>query len=453
MGALVVVLLGVAAVGLPTVEAEEDVYTYVAPDNGAGPLWCYGSTCLARAGGRLFASGSETIEGAKPLHNTRWTLYTRDETGWRLVRRDEVGRTREPSPLAGFADGRVFLSVNPTLTPPDSYNGPARPAILEFAAERPEEPPAELLPAWDGEPPFTEHSYRSFAADGESGELLLLQNIGHTHAEWAFRDRDGAWAAAGQLVWPFGAAYAKPEPIRVCYPTVALRDRAVYFCGVSDILEPNPEWRAFKRELTGQEWDYDFRRLFFTWCPDIATGRFAEWVEIASRERTCGWISPCDLVVAPGGEVHLLWQERAIDERLRERFFPGEKQRHSLEYAIVRDGAVILRRTLLEAGEGLGNEVPGQARFQPTPDGRLFVLVYVSGSDRDGAGLSENRLFEIGADGAPGPMARVPFTHPFSRFFTATPRAGSPPSEMIELLGESPDVPRTIRYGAVRVDP
>ena len=30
----------------PIVEVEEDVYTYTPADNGAGPMWCAGSTCL-----------------------------------------------------------------------------------------------------------------------------------------------------------------------------------------------------------------------------------------------------------------------------------------------------------------------------------------------------------------------------------------------------------------------
>lgn len=451
MGTLgIVILCSLPALAQPAVEAEETVYTYAPASNGAGPMWCFGSTCLARAGGRLFASGLDTIEGAKPLNNTRWTLYTRDEGGWRPVRQDEEHRTREPSPLVGFPDGRLLLSVNPTLTEPDTYNGPARPEILEFAAADPAEPPVPLLPAWSGEPAFTEHSYRSFAADGPRGEVILFQNVGYTHAEWAFLDAEGGWAS-GQLVWPYGAEYEKPEPIRVCYPNVVLRDRAVWFCGVSDIVEPNSAWRAYKKELTGQEWDYDFRRLFLTWCPDVTASPFAEWTEIASREATCGWISPCDLWVDVEGAAHILWQERAIDERLRERFFPGEKQRHSLEYAVVREGQVVLRRTLMEAGEGLGNEVPGQARFQVTTEGRLFVLAYVSGSDGDGQGLSENRVFEVGPDGTPTAPERVPFEHPFSSFFTATTRGGSPPSDTIDLLGESYDVPGTIRYGRVRL--
>ena len=91
----------------------------------------------------------------------------------------------------------------------------------------------------------------------------------YTHAEWAFRGGDGQWAAKGRLVWPWGGEYDKPQPIRVCYPNVAIRGRQVHFCGVSDIGEPYSKWRDYKRKLTGREWDYDFRRLFYTWTDDI----------------------------------------------------------------------------------------------------------------------------------------------------------------------------------------
>jgi len=451
LGSELLVVGAIVALASPVVEVEEDVYTYTAPDNGAGPMWCFGSTCLVRSRGRLFASGQETIEGAKPLNNVRWTLRTRYDGGWRLISTDE-GRTREPSPMAAFHDGDVFLSVNPTLTPPGTEGGgPARPQILALRAAAPDAPPAVLEPRWDGEPAFTEHSYRSFAADGPNGELILFQNIGYTHAEWAFRDRDGKWAAAGKLEWPFGAEYDDPQPIRVCYPNVALRDRAVYFCGVSDIVEPYHAWRDFKRELTGREWDYDFRRLFLTACPDIRTGRFAPWLEVASRDKTCGWISPCDLYVAPDGAVHVLWTERALDERLRARFFPEAKQRHALEYAIVRDGRVTHRRTLLEAGEGLGREVPGQHRFQVTPDGRLFVFGYVSGVNAADEAFSEDRVFELRDCEPVGEPVRVPLSEPFGSFFTATVRGGSPPSDVIDLLGEPAGRGGTIRYARVRL--
>jgi len=233
---------------------------------------------------------------------------------------------------------------------------------------------------------------------------------------------------------------------------VALSHRQVHFCGVSDIVEPNESWRAFKKALTGREWDYDFRRLFYTWSPDITTGRFEPWIEIASRERTCGWISPGDLWVAPDGTVHILWTERAIDERLREKFFPGERQSHSLEYAVVRDSHVLLRRTLLVAEEGKSNERPGRGRFFITPENRLFVFFYVSGSDIDGRPISENRLLEIMPDESVGESARVPLARPFTDFMTTTVRAGSPPSRVLEVLGTRQGSGPVISYARIAVN-
>jgi hypothetical protein len=437
----------------PIVEVEEDVYSYKPADNGAGPMWCHGSTCLVRIGEDVFASGLETIAGAKPLNNCRWMLFRRGPQGWQKTCVDASGRTREPCPLAGFPDGRLFLSANPTLnTDPNAYAGPARPEILQFAANDPSKPAQRLLPAWSEQPKFSEHSYRSFAADGPNRELILLQNVGYTHAEWTFLDREGRWSSRGQLAWPWGAQYARPQPIRVCYPNVALRNREVHFCGVSDIIEPNEAWRTFKRQLTGNEWDYDFRRLFYTWSPDITTGKFQPWVEVASREKTCGWVTPGDLWVASNGDVHVLWTERALDERLREKFFPGQKQSHSLNHAVIRQGTVVSRQTLLAAEEGKSNERPGRGRFQMTPDKRLFVIFYVQGAGSDGRSVSENRLLEILADGSASDSVRVPLTRPFTEFYTATPRAGSPPSQTLELLGVRQGSSATISYAKIQIN-
>ena len=436
----------------PVVEVEEDVYRYASADNGAGPLWCGGSTCLVRIGDDVLASGLETLKDFKPLNNCRWTLFKRGSNGWEQQQVDPTGRTREPSPLAVFPDGRLFLSANPTLTTaPDTYSGPARPEILQFKAADTKAPFERILPVWDGVPPFTEHSYRSFAADGPDGELILFQNIGYTHAEWAFRDKAGQWLAKGKLKWPWGAEYDQPQPIRVCYPNVALKNRAVHFCGVSDIVEPYKQWRAYKKQLTGRDWDYDFRRLFYTWTADIATGQFQPWVEIASRDKTCGWVSPGDLWVGPDGAAHILWTERALDERLREKFFPGEKQSHTLNYAVVRDGKVVLRRTLLEAKEGGPQEIPGRARFQITPENRLLVFVYVSGKNAAGEPVSENRLIELYADGSSSAPVRVPLKHPMGDYFTATVRGGSPPSRTLELLGHRAGSSLTVSFARIKV--
>jgi hypothetical protein len=436
----------------PVVELEEDVYTYTDAKNGAGPMWCSGSTCIVRVGDRVFASGLETMPDAQPLNNCRWMLFKRDTNGWSRVRVDSEGRTREPSPIAGFPDGRVFLSVNPTLGQGAQPNGgPAQPDVLQFSASDPTAQPVVLSPVWQGSPVFSEHSYRSFAADGASGELILFQNIGYTHAEWAFRDRTGKWGARGQLKWPWGAEYDKPEPIRVCYPNVALHDRAVHFIGVSDVVEPYAAWREFKRQLTGHEWDYDFRRLFYTWTRDITKEPFADWVEIASRDKTCGWISPGDLWLAPNGDAHLVWTERAIDERLREKFFPEAKQTNSLNYAVVRNGKVILRRVILESTEDKPGIAGSAGRFCVTPENRLFVVHLASGTEAGGRGVFENRVVEIRPDGTIGKPMRIRFQKPFTSYFTTTVRAGSPPSRTLEMFGARDGAPNTMSYARVRL--
>lgn len=436
----------------PRVEVEEDVYSFTPANNGAGPMWCSGSTCLVRTADHVFASGLETVADAQPLNNCRWMLFERGGTGWDRVYVDTDGRTREPAPLAAFADGRVFVSANPAINPKPG-SGPARPDVLAFRAAEAKAAPKSLMPQWQGSPPFAEHSYRSFSADSANLELVLFQNIDYTHAEWTFLDRAGKWSAHGQLKWPWGASYEKPGPIRVCYPNVALHDRAVHFVGVSDIHEPHPEWAEYKHKLTGQQWDYDFRRLFYTWTPDITKQPFAEWVEVASRDKTCGWISPGDLWLAPDGVVHIVWTERALDERLREKFYPDAKQGHCLNYAQIRDSKVIERRTLLASTEDKPGLIGAAPRFQITPDNRLFVVHLASGTGPDGKPMHENRIVEILPNGVTSSPVRIPLQHPFGSYFTATVRGGSPKSNTLEMLGQRDGGGNTMSYARVKLLP
>src|SRR5688572_11718980 len=102
----------------PVTEIEETVATCTPPNNGAGPLWCYGAPLVVRRGGEVFVSVMETGEGVPPLCNTRWRLYRRDgRAGWRKVQEAAGFREREPCPLAYAGGDHLLLSVNPSTEP------------------------------------------------------------------------------------------------------------------------------------------------------------------------------------------------------------------------------------------------------------------------------------------------------------------------------------------------
>ena len=199
--------------------------------------------------------------------------------------------------------------------------------------------------------------------DGDRQEMVLFYSTAYDKTYWTFCESNGQWSTQGELEFPWGGEYDKPQPVRLCYPVVQLKNRAVHFCGVSDIIEPYKKWRDYKKQLSGRDWDYDFRRLFYTWSDNISTGKFHKWVEIASCDKTCGWITPCDLWVGPDGQVHVLWTERALNESIRKRFFPDEKQSIALNYATIRDGEVVMRKPVLYWREGQKvAEGPGRGR-------------------------------------------------------------------------------------------
>ncbi len=449
----------------PVVEIEEEVYRYTPADNGADPMWCYGSTCLVRIGEEVFASGIETLKGVPPLNNVRWKLFRRGRQRWEVQQVDKVHRTREPCPLAGLPGGRVFLSVNPTLTPAGARAGRARPEILEFSAADPKAPFKALLPRWEGQPAFTEHSYRSFAADAPGGEMILFQNVGYTHSEWAFRDRGGKWSACGKLKWlpradpkkaPYGATGA-----RVNYPNVFLTRRAVHFCGASAF----DQWERMPHVGdTRRKWGPRFRRLYYTWTPDVTKRPFRPWLEIASTHKTGGWCFPGDLWVDPQGAAHIAWLEAPIHKGLRDERFPDIKRTCAIQYAIVRAGRAVARRTLAQGGEGISAELPGapaglpgqpgglgQPRFHVTADNRLLAVYYVGGTDPAGRAVSENRLMELPPGAAPSRPIRLPLKHPMIAFFTATPRGGSAPSDTIDLLGYRAGAGAAVCYARIRL--
>jgi hypothetical protein len=51
----------------PVVETEEEVYAYESANNGSGPMWCSGSTCVVRAGEQVFFTFQEQIHRERPF--------------------------------------------------------------------------------------------------------------------------------------------------------------------------------------------------------------------------------------------------------------------------------------------------------------------------------------------------------------------------------------------------
>lgn len=444
--------------------AEEIVTTYEPPNNGSGPLWCYGSPVIARDGDAVFCSVPETVAGAKPLCNTRWQLFMRrdGEAGFTRVQAGPGPAEREPCPMARLAGGRILLSVNPRTRYRETWNTgeswACHPHLLQFDAGAPTRPPLALQPVWDQDYEFTEHSYRGIAADAGRGEILLLNIVGHEGQAWSFMDGSGAWTRNGMIRFP----------LRACYPHVALVNRAACIMAVSDIVEPNLEWRDYKRRVTGNEWDYDFRQLYFTWTPDLTSTPFSPILTVASVDETCGHIRNLDLWIGPDGDAHLLWLERNVWHAfMRDAFFPGLPITVALKYARVRHGEVIARRTLAQCEEDSSRRQPAQEHIfvpgrtaevpmrGPRPTCGAFhaiapdqaLVIYHLSDEQGAAGGLYVEPFPPAPVRAP---VRLPLAHPMHTFFTATPRNGTPASAVIDLFGVGAE-PNTVRYAQARL--
>lgn len=425
----------------PIVEVEEVVTRYLGANNGAGPMWCYGSTVIGRISEEVFLSVIETGKDVPPLCNTRWQLWQRPDKGpWKIIQHEQECRQREPCPISVFPDGRVFLSVNPSTQPPGTKYGPCKPLVLTFDAANPAGAFAAEEPAWAAGTKFTDHSYRGFAADGKNGELLLLNIHSETGDQFvSFRNKQDQWQAKGSIRFP----------IRSCYPQVLLKDKAAFVMAIGDIVEPNEEWKKLKFEKTKSQWDYVFRRLFFTWTPDIEKVSFAEPTEIDTVEKTAGHITNLDLAVDETGAVQVLYLRQPHQyDFIRDKYFPGERMTVTLEMLTIRDGKVAGKRTVAERTD-TGGLRPSYGRFHTDSKGKLWIVAagWMPNDDKESFG---NFLLDPEATGAAA-IRQLGLQHPFRSFFTATVRGGSRPSDTVDLFGVADDDPN-LRYARIKLN-
>jgi hypothetical protein len=341
-----------------------------------------------------------------------------------------------------FQQGPVFLSVNPSIEPVGTKYGRCEPLVLEFDPANLSGGAKTHTPAWTEESYFTDHSYRGFAADGANGELLLVNINAKTSAQFvSYRDSQGRWHPKGKIEFP----------IRACYPQVALRDGSAHVMAIGDIVEPVEEWRKLKFEKLQREWDYVFRRLFYTYSNNIGTSDFSAPLEIDSAEETGGHIQNLDLYVDRAGAAHLLYLKRPHQYAfIRDKYFPGQAMTARLEYVVVKEGNVVSSRTLAQTPDGSTGFEPSFGRFHVASTGDLYVIVAGAGTEK-GQHVFGNHLGRIEAAEGQPEFERIELQHPFHNFFTNTPRGGSAPSDVIDLFGTAADA-LNLRYARIRIE-
>lgn len=452
------------------VEVEEivcELPAYEVTNNGSGMFWSSGSAQMVRVGDRLFVSAFEAVPGAAPLNNARWALYERDSDGWRLCQRDEKDRTREPCSLATSYDGRLLMSVNPTLAPlvrapAKAVGGPARPEFLEFDSAHPDQVPRHLVPKWSEPPAFTEHTYRAFAGDGKNGEFVLFNKVGTAQTAWAFLDRNGNWKT-GLLTWPKGedpkySVWHGPHT-PVNYANAIVSDRQVHYLGLSPIniwnrIDPS------KTDTWGRsKWGWRMRKLHYAWTPDITSRPFSEWIVLDDTMDDGGTVGMGDSWLAPDGRLHVVWQKEPIHPKLRDTHFPDIKRDWRMCYGVLKDGKLIEKRVLLAGGETTGPLRPtgyiGHPRLHITPDHTMYVLCNLVGTTPETAAQTGTYALRIEPDGSVSAPVRIPLArHIPGAFFTATSRAGNRLTEAVDLLiADTVDGQSVARYARIRFCP
>ncbi len=440
----IVLLVGVAHADAPraVVQAEETICTYTNADNGASPLWTFASDTLVRRGEDVYFNATELVPGAETLNRVRWALMKRGPDGWTVVRREKRDLTRENSPIGITRDGRIMMSVNPTLDPDERY-APSEPRVLVFPPGNPAGEYETFIPHWESKPRFSHHSYRGFGVDAQTGECLITHQEGHHAQHWAFLTRGREWLT-GSLVFPDPPVYQREE-LRYLYPCVAVKDRAAYVFARSGAREPIDEWYEYKEQFGGK--NVSRRRLALAWTPDITEQPLSEWIELVNVMETGGEVWNCDLYLAPDGDVHILWYEISVQPALRDPFFPDTPIRRFLKHGIVRDGELVSVNTLVEG------DVPARphwGRFHIGENGRMYLLYtwWVAPSAENPG--NHTMLAEILPDGSLSEAVEIPLACPLgAKFMVASTRGGTQPSNVIDAVDTTWAREAPVRYVSI----
>ncbi len=343
-------------------------------NNGSQASWSHGNSPLVRMGDRVFCTDSQVTPGREPFNHTLMRLFEKRGDGpWQIVYEDKDGFQREPCPVL-LAGEKLLVTVNPTArayAPEEpSRVVPCTPKMYVFDVSGDVRLEKILPMPWDTQKyNFIDHSYRGGAVDAVTGDMFFdnLHYPPESEGEhiYAVLDKNLTPVRKRDLVFP----------VRSCYHNIAIHGGECYVFAVQDIVEPNKEWLAYKRQVTGQEWDYDFRTIYMNYAADLRTGDFAPSVRVCDREATCGWTNNLDCCYTADGDMLLAVREQNVNQRfMRDHFFPQEKLYSRLSVYRFTHGVLQESFPVDESSEEIGGEVRYTALFHTAADGGVYLV-------------------------------------------------------------------------------
>ena len=434
--------------------ADEMIAVVPFPNNGSSPLWCYGSSIFVRDGADLYLSLQQVDPEYQPSCNCHWELWRRSKGTWSTLFKGGKGLEREPCPLVRMGPGELVLSTQSKLTEKPFHDGQgdtpwySKPGVLGIFPDETDNDDAyhHYHPIFPDGAQFTDTSYRGIAVDPEHRELLLLvidQRDDHFVPAW-FKG-DGSWESLPDLAFP----------IRACYPQIVLNDRQAHVLAIGDIYEPVEAWREYKYEKLNRRWDYAFRRLFYSWSPDLGRETFRKPVEIDSVDDTAGFMLNLDMYVDERDRAHVIFLKKPQQyDFMRDRFFPGASMTVSLEYVVLEHGRVVNRSTLHTGSaeesypQGLDQLNVWSGKLHPLPDGGLGVVYTGAWTTAEGHETSGLFFAQISRKGNLTNSKRLPVEKTLNgMFFTNTKRSGSDVGRHLDIVGAvSADGTYEMRY-------
>jgi len=413
----------------PKVLADEVVYAFPGGTDIVEPFWNTGGTTLVDMGGGIIVlSGQIPIaDPTQTYANLYPTIWRRDHNGWEQMRVETMFDTREPVPLARHGES-IYAYENP-LRVVDGKGGTTLPHLARYDSEdtgiTPDYIPIPFI-AEPQAPLFTLWSYRGIAVDHCQNTLFLTQHTENYYASlYTLMTPTAQSIRTGKI--DYVKEYYITEPMRVAYHCTAIHNNFAVALGVTDIWEYNPDFLAVRGK-------WAFRRLMYTWSTNLRDSPLKPWVELDRVEQYGGQVQPLDIYLDDDHRVHILWYRESMDGGLQNAFWSDIPITYELKYGIIEKGVLIHTQTLLyyDNREGRFGEYPVKARFQITPENRIFVIFGAGGSVYSLHGY-RFRLTEITGCTHTEPVTLWTSEYFIFNFQNTSVRSGSPKSRIANL--------------------